>query len=69
MKTPIQILIEKYKNDGVSFTDWFIENYEMLLEEEKHHIQMGYNAGKLIGVFKKVKNSTEYYNQTYNQNK
>ena len=35
MSTAIQIAIENYKKDGVSFTDWFMDNYELLLEEEK----------------------------------
>lgn len=35
MSTAIQIAIENYKKDGVSFTDWFIDNHEFLLEEEK----------------------------------
>jgi hypothetical protein len=69
MKTPMQIAIERYKNDGVSFTDWFMDNYEMLLEEEKHHIQMAFNDGRVTGAFKRIKNSDDYYNQTYNQNK
>ena len=66
MKTAMQLAIESYKNDGVSFTDWFIDNYEMLLEEEKHHIQMAFNDGRITGAFKKVKNSQDYFNETYN---
>jgi hypothetical protein len=39
MKTVMQIALESYKNDGVSFTEWFMDNYEMLLEKEKEQIQ------------------------------
>jgi len=43
MKTAMQIAVESYKNDGVSFTDWFLDNYEMLLEKEKEQIIEAYN--------------------------
>ena len=39
-----------------------------LLEKEKEQIMMAFNDGKVNAVLKKI-NSTEYYNQTYNQNK
>ena len=67
MKTAMQIAIESYKNDGVSFTDWFIDNYEMLLEKEKEQIKMAFIDG-VWDSFKKI-DSEEYYNQTYNQDK
>jgi len=69
MKTAIQIAIESYKNDGVSFTDWFIKNYEMLLEKEKEHIMDFFLKGYSIGesdLNPKVE-FEKYYNQTYNQ--
>ena len=68
MKTAMQIAIESYKNDGVSFTDWFIDNYEMLLEKEKEQIIDAYSEGYSDGVQEPNPND-EYYNQTYNQNK
>ena len=67
MKTAMQIAIESYKNDGVSFTDCFIDNYEMLLEKEKEQIKMAFIDG-VWDSFKKI-DSEEYYNQTYNQDK
>jgi hypothetical protein len=39
-----------------------------LLEKEKEQIMMAFNDGKVNAVLKKI-NSTEYYNQTYNQKK
>ena len=39
-----------------------------LLEKEKEQIMMAFNDGKVNAVLKKI-NSTEYYNQTYKQNK
>lgn len=52
MKTAIQIAIESYKNDGVSFTDWFMDNYEMLLQKEKEQMlnqwQRGFDDAKYI---------------------
>ncbi|HBT93143.1 MAG TPA: hypothetical protein DEB23_02530 [Chitinophagaceae bacterium] len=63
MKTAMQIAIESYKNDGVSFTDWFINNYEILLEKEKEQICNSYVEG-LEGLYM---GAEEYYNQTYNQ--
>ena len=63
MKTVMQIALESYKNDGVSFTEWFMDNYEMLLEKEKEQITIAYNSAIPF------KFGEEYYNQTYNQNK
>jgi hypothetical protein len=78
MKTAMQIAVESYKNDGVSFTDWFLDNYEMLLEKEKEQIISAYNDGvndgNTQGLQGKEGNGNyatleEYYKQTYNQNK
>ena len=41
---------------------------EEALEEEKKHIENAYNDG-YFGDAYKYKDSEEYYNQTYNQNK
>jgi hypothetical protein len=76
MKTAMQIAIESYKNDGVSFTDWFLDNYEILLEKEKEQIidafEVGYKSCDLDEAFeinRKLASGELYYNQTYNQNK
>jgi hypothetical protein len=39
-----------------------------LLQKEKEQIMMAFNDGKINSVLKK-RDSEEYYNQTYNQNK
>ncbi len=65
MKTAMQIAVESYKNDGVSFTDWFSDNYEMLLEKEKEQIKkavydsMGTNFDPNMG------RAEMYYNELY----
>lgn len=72
MKTAMQIAVESYKNDGVSFTDWFLDNYEMLLEKEKEQIMNAFSRG-LGTELSDWETSEQYYeriyNQTYNQNK
>ena len=74
MKTAMQIAIESYKNDGVSFTDWFIDNYEILLQKEKEQIIEAYEDGKenqresITNMYKYIIGEY-YYNRTYNQNK
>ena len=71
MKTAMQIAVESYKNDGVSFTDWFLDNYEMLIEKEKNQIIEAYEDGKQNGM-DSITNiymyiiGEKYYNQTYN---
>ena len=76
MKTAMQIVVESYKNDGVSFTDWFIDNYPMLLEKEKEQIidafEVGYKScdiDEALEINKKLASGELHYNQTYNQNK
>jgi hypothetical protein len=76
MKTAMQIAIESYKNDGVSFTDWFIDNYQMLLKKEKEQIvdafEVGYKSCDIDEAFeinRKLASGELYYNKTYNQNK
>ena len=65
----MQLAIESYKNDGVSFTDWFIDNYQMLLEKEKEQIIEAYCDGFVVGSEGNQIMSEEYYNQTYNQDR
>ena len=76
MKTAMQIAVESYKNDGVSFTDWFIDNYIMLLEKEKEQIINAHWAGweDAYDYLREDNNdrarqAEEYYEETYNQNK
>jgi len=73
MKTAMQIAIEGYKNDGVSFTDWFLDNYEILLEKEKEQIidafELGYKSCDLDEAFeinRKLASGELYYNKSYN---
>ena len=74
MKTAMQIAVENYKNDGVSFTEWFIDNYEMLLEKEKQAIIHAFNCGESFSVdyfnaeTPEVAPSVNYFIQSY-QNK
>jgi hypothetical protein len=73
MKTAMQIAVESYKNDGVSFTDWFLDNYEMLLKMEKEHIIDAFEYGQINvnedGCLTEENGAEEYYNQTYNQDR
>jgi hypothetical protein len=66
MKTVMQIALESYKNDGVSFTEWFMDNYEMLLEKEKEQIIKAHNGG-IWHTEKCFDEGEEYYDQTYNK--
>lgn len=69
----MQIAVESYKNDGVSFTDWFLDNYEMLLEKEKEQIIQTWDkrGSTIVPKYFLEENITgeQYYNETYNQNK
>jgi len=64
MNTAIQIAIESYEKDGVSFTDWFIDNYKLLLQIEKEQIIDAYAQGYSDGVQEPNPND-DYYNETY----
>jgi len=69
MKTPMQIAIESYKNDGVSFTDWFLDNYEILLDKEKEQIQKAFSDGQETPINHPTLphySREEYYNDNYN---
>jgi hypothetical protein len=72
MKTAMQIAVESYKNDGVSFTDWFLDNYEILLKMEKEQIitafEVGYKSCDLDETFeinRKLASGELHYNKTY----
>lgn len=77
MKTAMQIAVESYKNDGVSFTDWFLDNYEMLLEKEKEQIKILTDALEIIKDWDDEMHSewddqgefASFTLKTYNQNK
>lgn len=71
MKTAMQIAVESYKNDGVSFTDWFMDNYEILLEKEKEQIinaHLNCQSNWLSSFATNTNEAEDYYNQTYKQN-
>ena len=79
MKTAMQLAVEIYKNDGVSFTDWFIDNYEMLLEKEKEQIIDAYRISSINNSssddIQNIRpeywqvNAEMWYDKHYNQNK
>jgi hypothetical protein len=76
MKTIMQELVDIMNEDQVSFTEWFQDNYQILIEKEKEQIINAYKEGcgyEYEYIFNESKNSleesVEYYNQTYNQNK
>ncbi len=64
-QTAIQIAIESYQNDGVSFTDWFMDNSSMLLAMEKEQIMKanidGYEEAQNYG----ETSAEQYYEETY----
>jgi hypothetical protein len=66
MMTAIQIAIENYKKDGVSFTDWFMDNYELLLQIEKEQLKEMYLKGieNYDPTFKRKSQWTEVDNMT-----
>jgi hypothetical protein len=67
MKTAMQELVDIMNADQVSFTEWFQDNYQMLIEKEKEQIIEAY--GRSICMFYESEQPEEYYNETYNQNK
>jgi uncharacterized membrane protein YjjP (DUF1212 family) len=76
MKTPVQNLKdrlqsinERYvlKEDANWLMNEVIDLVENTEEEEKVHIMMAFNDGKINAVLKKI-NSEEYYNKNYKQN-
>lgn len=80
MKTPMQELFDElnelsnyhYAKGEYDVCQGIGESIEMVisfLEKEKHHIQMAFNDGRVTGAFKRVKNSQDYYNETYDNEK
>jgi hypothetical protein len=73
MKTPLQNLKdslqsinERYelKGDANWLMNEILDLLENTEEEEKKHIMMAFNDGKVNAILKKI-NSTEYYNNLY----
>jgi hypothetical protein len=78
MKTAIEKLEALFYNEAdptINSSSWVIHEStlkKLILaakEIEKEQIMMAYNDGFLNAGLKQWKTSTEYYNQTYNQNK
>ena len=70
-KTIMQELIEIMNKDQVSFTEWFLDNYEMLLEKEKEQIKVAYSIGFLVSkdldMYKPaIEIAEDYYVNLYN---
>jgi hypothetical protein len=74
MKTIMQELVDIMNQDQVSFTEWFQDNYQILIEKEKEQIIEAYEDGKQNGM-DSITNihmyiiGEKYYNQTYNQDR
>ena len=77
MKTAIEKLEALFYNEAdptINSSSWVIHEStlkKLILaakEIEKEQIMMAYNDGFLNAGLKQWKTSTEYYNQTYNQN-
>jgi|APGre2960657404_1045060.scaffolds.fasta_scaffold56910_1 hypothetical protein len=77
MKTAIQEIIDKYYQSSIyrcEFTEWLIENKELLLEKEKEQIMNAYSIGFLVSKDLDMPEASsyvtnDYYNQAHNQNK
>lgn len=70
----MQELVDIMNQDQVSFTEWFQDNYQILIEKEKEQIIEAYEDGKQNGM-DSITNihmyiiGEKYYNQTYNQDR
>lgn len=65
-QTAIQIAIESYQNDGVSFTDWFMDNSYMLLAMEKEQIKYAHLIGLISFMeMEATKQAEQYYEENY----
>ena len=67
MKTVMQKLVDTMNEDQVSFTEWFQDNFKLLIENEKEQIIDAYCNGYQDGSTLEIIQSEEYYNQTYNK--
>jgi hypothetical protein len=72
MKTVMQKLVDTMNEDQVSFTEWFQDNYKLLIEDEKEQIINAYEDGKeneresIINIYN-YRIGEFYYNQTFNK--
>ena len=68
-KTSMQELIDICNKDQVSFTEWFLDNYETYLEKEKEQIMLAfhYNVDSMYDDTTADELAEEYYNETYKQ--
>ena len=70
----MQELVDIMNADQVSFTEWFQDNYQMLIEKEKQQIIHAFNCGESFSVdyfnpeTPEVAPSVNYFIQSY-QNK
>ena len=70
----MQELVDIMNADQVSFTEWFQDNYQMLIEKEKEQIIHAFNCGESFSVdyfnpeTPEVAPSVNYFIQSY-QNK
>ena len=75
MKTIMTELVDIMNEDQVSFTEWFQDNYKMLIEKEKEQIIKAHWAGWEDAYEylrednnDRARQAEEYYNETYEQN-
>jgi hypothetical protein len=72
MKTVMQKLVDTMNKDQVSFTEWFQDNYKLLIEDEKEQIINAYEDGKenqrdsITNIYN-YRIGEFYYNQTFNK--
>jgi hypothetical protein len=66
MKTIMKELVDIMNADQVSFTEWFQDNYQMLIEKEKQRMFHCFNAGADAVSERRF---NEWFNKTYNQSK
>ena len=68
-KTSMQELIDICNKDQVSFTEWFLDNYETYLEKEKEQIVEAANngCGSRMCYIDSERDGVNYYNVTYKQ--
>jgi hypothetical protein len=61
--TPINWLYKKLQSECL--IDMADELFQQAIEMEENHIKMAFNDGRITGSFKKVKNSHDYFKETY----
>ena len=63
-KTPLTWLLETYPSIKLLATEPFIES---LLDLEKHQIRSAYSDGRMDQLTEKIKISSEYFNENFEQ--